>query len=105
MLFRPSPELDAWRAEVRAFLRDEMRDADAHADPADLTGLSEEFERAHQLRAGARGYLAISAPVDYGGGGRPPSWKATYSYEAAYHDAPSIDTPRTDTPDEMSRSA
>ena len=95
MLFRPSPELDAWRAEVQAFLRDEMHDGDAHADPTDLTGLSERFERAHQLRAGARGYLAISAPVEYGGGGRPPSWKATYSYEAAYHDAPSIDTALT----------
>ena len=95
MLFRPSPELDAWRAEVQVFLRDEMHDADAHADPTDLTGLSERFERAHQLRAGARGYLAISAPVEYGGGGRPPSWKATYSYEAAYHDAPSIDTALT----------
>ena len=92
MLFRSTPELDAWRDEVRAFLRDEMRDADAHADPADLTGLSEEFERAHQRRAGARGFLGISAPVEYGGGGRPPSWKAVYSYEAAYHDAPSIDT-------------
>ena len=95
MLFRSTPELDAWRAEVQAFLRDEMRDADAHADPADLTGLSESFEREHQRRAGARGYLAISSPIDYGGGGRPPSWKATYSYEAAYHDAPSIDTALT----------
>ena len=95
MLFRSSPELDAWRDEVRAFLRDEMRDADAHADPADLTGLSEEFERAHQRRAGERGYLGISAPTEYGGGGRPPSWKAVYSYEAAYHDAPSIDTALT----------
>jgi len=95
MLFRSSPELDAWRDEVRAFLRDEMRDSDAHADASDLTGLSEDFERGHQLRAGARGYLGISAPVEYGGGGRPPSWKATYSYEAAYHDAPSIDTALT----------
>jgi alkylation response protein AidB-like acyl-CoA dehydrogenase len=95
MLFRSTPELDAWRDAVRRFLRDEMRDADAHADPTDLTGLSEEFERAHQLRAGARGYLGISAPADYGGGGRPPSWKAVYSYEAAYHDAPSIDTALT----------
>lgn len=95
MLFRSTPELDGWRAEVRAFLRDEMRDADANADPTDLTGLSEEFERAHQRRAGERGYLGISSPVEFGGGGRPPSWKAVYSYEAAYHDAPSIDTALT----------
>jgi alkylation response protein AidB-like acyl-CoA dehydrogenase len=95
MLFRSTPELDAWRDEVRSFLRDEMRDADAHADPTDLTGLTEAFERAHQRRAGARGFLGISAPTQFGGGGRPPSWKAVYSYEAAYHDAPSIDTALT----------
>jgi alkylation response protein AidB-like acyl-CoA dehydrogenase len=95
MLFRSAPELDAWRDEVRSFLRDEMRDADAYADPLDLTGLSESFERAHQQRAGARGFLGISAPTEYGGGGRPPSWKAVYSFEAAYHDAPSIDTALT----------
>lgn len=92
MQFHPSPELNAWQYEVRQFLADEMRSADAHADPLDLTGLSEDFERAHQRRAGARGYLGISAPVTYGGGGKPRSWMAAYSFEAAYADAPSIDT-------------
>ena len=92
MLFRPSPELNAWQYEVREWLTAEMAGADHHADPSDLTGLAEDFERAHHRRAGARGYLAISAPVDYGGGGKPPSWQAAYSYEAAYADAPSIDT-------------
>jgi alkylation response protein AidB-like acyl-CoA dehydrogenase len=91
---RLDPELAAFRAEIRAFLRDEMapeRTA-GHADPSDLTGLDEAFERAHQRRAGERGYLGISLPVELGGGGRPPSWKAIWAFEAAYHDAPSIDT-------------
>jgi alkylation response protein AidB-like acyl-CoA dehydrogenase len=94
---RLDPELAAFRAEIRQFLRDEMapeRTA-GHADPADLTGLDVEFERAHQLRAGTRGYLGVSVPVELGGRGKPPSWKAIWAFEAAYHDAPSIDTALT----------
>src|SRR6202035_952941 len=62
------------------------------ADPTDLTGLDESFERQHHRRAGAAGFLGISSPPDLGGGGPPPSWRAIYMFEAAYHDAPSIDT-------------
>ena len=82
----------AFRDEVRAFLAAEMRHARLHADPLDLTGCSLEFERAHQRRAGALGYLGIAAPLALGGGGKPASFRAIYSFEAAYHDAPSIDT-------------
>ena len=89
---RLDAEQRTFRDEVREFLAAEMRDAAQHSDPTDLTGCSIEFERAHQLRAGALGYLAVSVPTEHGGGGRPPSYRAIYSFEAAYHDAPSIDT-------------
>jgi alkylation response protein AidB-like acyl-CoA dehydrogenase len=94
---RLEPDLASFRADIQAFLRDEMAAARVagHADPADLTGLDVEFERAHQQRAGARGYLGISVPLELGGGGKPPSWKAVWAFEAAYHDAPSIDTALT----------
>ncbi len=82
----------AFRDEVRTFLATEMRDAAACADPRDLTGCSLEFELAHQRRAGERGFLGVSVPQAHGGGGRAPSYRAIYSFEAAYHDAPSIDT-------------
>lgn len=82
----------AFRNDVRSFLAAEMRGAAAHADPRDLTGCTLDFELAHQRRAGERGFLGVSAPESHGGGGRPPSYRAIYSYEAAYHDAPSIDT-------------
>lgn len=87
-------DLEQFRQEVRAFLRVEMapQRIAGHRDASDLTGLDETFERAHHRRAGERGYLGISAPRALGGGGKPPSWKAVYMYEAAYHDAPSIDT-------------
>jgi alkylation response protein AidB-like acyl-CoA dehydrogenase len=91
---RLDPEQEAFRRDVRAFLQEEMApDRTAgQSDPRDLTGLCETFERAHNRRAGDRGFLGIALPAECGGGGRPLSWKAIYMFEAAYHDAPSIDS-------------
>src|SRR5262249_56655647 len=79
---------------VQAFLRREMAagHTDRHRDPTDLTGWDAEFERAVLRRAGEAGLLGVSLPTEYGGGGRPRSWQAVVSFEAAYHDAPLIDT-------------
>jgi alkylation response protein AidB-like acyl-CoA dehydrogenase len=62
------------------------------ADPADRTGLSLTFEKRLQAEAGRRGWLGISLPTDIGGGGRPASYAAALAFEAAYHDAPLVDT-------------
>jgi alkylation response protein AidB-like acyl-CoA dehydrogenase len=88
------PEAEAFRADVRAFLADALapgHDARRY-DRADLTGWDEAFEREVVREAGRAGFLGVSLPVELGGGGRPPSWQAAVSYEAAYHDAPLIDT-------------
>src|SRR5437763_861582 len=92
--FRFSEDLSAFAGEVRSFLVTEMAPARVmgHLDPSDLTGLDETFERQHHRRAGAAGFLGVSAPAGLGGGGRPASFRAVYLFEAAYHDAPSIDT-------------
>ena len=92
--FRLPPELVAFREELRAFLRAELApDATrGHRDLRDLTGWDDQFERAMLRRAGDAGFLGVSLPPEYGGGGHPPSWLALVSYEAAYHDAPLIDT-------------
>ncbi len=90
-------DVEAFRYEVRAYLADAMR-ADAvadHADARDLTGLDESFERALHADAGARGYLALTLPVEWGGGGRSPAYRAAFGLEAAAHDAPIIDTALT----------
>jgi len=94
---RFDPEVEDFRAEVRAYLAAAMRpDAVAdHADPRDLTGLDDTFERALQADAGARGYLAVNYPVDVGGGGRSPAYRAAFAMEAAAVDAPVIDTALT----------
>jgi len=87
-------DLAAFRANVQAFLRAEMRAAraDGHRDRRDLTGWDEEFERVLLERAGRAGFLGVALPPEYGGGGRPRSWQAVVSFEAAYHDAPLVDT-------------
>jgi alkylation response protein AidB-like acyl-CoA dehydrogenase len=91
---RLNPDQASFQREARAFLQEEMAPGRVagQADPGDLTGLSEAFERSHHRRAGARGFLGIALPQALGGGGRPPSFRAIWMYEAAYHDAPSIDT-------------
>ncbi len=97
MRARFAPEVEAFRAEVRSFLRDTMDPtrAHAHADPRDLTGLDETFERAAQHDAGARGYLAVTVPTSMGGGGRSSAFRAVFGLEAAAFDAPVIDTALT----------
>lgn len=91
---RLRPELIPWREEVRGFLAAEMAPerVAGHMDPADLTGLDQEFERRHQREAARRGLLAVSLPEADGGQGRSRAWKHVYDMEAAFHGAPSIDT-------------
>jgi alkylation response protein AidB-like acyl-CoA dehydrogenase len=88
------PDAEAFRGDVRTFLADVLGDAsrDRARDFTDLTGWAEAFEREIVRAAGAAGLLGVSLPVELGGGGKPPSWQAAISYEAAYHDAPLIDT-------------
>src|SRR5690349_940811 len=87
-------EAEAFRGEVCAWLSERLAPAQTagHADPRDRTGLAESFERALQREAGERGWLGISLPAEDGGGGRPASFAAAFGYEAAYHDAPVVDT-------------
>ena len=92
--FRLPPDLVAFRAQVRDFLGVEMSAARTagRQDRTDLTGWDDEFERALVQHAGAEGILGVSLPTEFGGGGHPPSWHALVGFEAAYHDAPLIDT-------------
>jgi len=91
---RLSGELAAFRDRVRAFLRAEMdrMRRERRRDFRDLTGWDESAERELLERAGRAGLVGVSLPAEYGGGGRPRSWQAIVSFEAAAHDAPLIDT-------------
>ena len=95
--FRLSPDLAAFRSRVRDLLEVELAPdrTRGRQDRTDLTGWDEQFERDLLRRAGEEGILGVSLPTEFGGGGRPPSWHAMVGFEAAYHDAPLIDTAAT----------
>lgn len=61
-----------------------MREAGAHADGRELTGLSEAFERRLHREAGERGWLALEGEA-----------RAAFHFEVARADAPLIDTAAT----------
>lgn len=88
------PEVEAFRAEVRAFLDDVMAPARTRGqrDLRDLTGWDEAFERDVVRAAGAAGFLGVSLPRELGGRGAPRSRQAVLAHDAAYRDAPLIDT-------------
>ncbi|WP_035855687.1 acyl-CoA dehydrogenase family protein [Cryptosporangium arvum] len=85
----------AFGVEVRAFLERELGAAAEHADPADLTGLGEEFERSLSRRAGAAGLLGSAVGPEHGGPGRGVRHQAAFDYVAAASDAPLVDTALT----------
>ena len=60
------PEDEALRASVRAFLSDALADVPAHVRAKSWSGYDSDFSR----ELGRRGWLGITLPVEYGGGGR-----------------------------------
>jgi alkylation response protein AidB-like acyl-CoA dehydrogenase len=60
------PEDEALRAEVRAFLADALKDVPAHVRAKSWSGYDPEFSR----KLGAKGWLGVTLPKAYGGGGR-----------------------------------
>ena len=60
------PEDEALRASVRAFLSEALADVPAHVRAKSWSGYDSDFSR----ELGRRGWLGITLPVDYGGGGR-----------------------------------
>jgi alkylation response protein AidB-like acyl-CoA dehydrogenase len=82
--FRYPPDCEELRTEVRAWLATAMDGADAHADPRDLTGLAEPFERELHRQAGERGWLAMDGLR-----------QSVFDFEVARADAPVVDTAMT----------
>lgn len=89
MDFRPSTEEESLRSEVCHFLTKELgttHDSDpAPMEPGYMP--AREFE----LKLGARGWLARSWPVEYGGGGRPIAEQFIIEEEIALHGGPAAD--------------
>ncbi len=88
MDFRLSEEEESLRRRVRQFLADEGFGGapPRPVPPSYMPGL--EFER----KAGAAGWLALSWPVEYGGGGRSAMEQAVVDEELAYHGFPGAES-------------
>ncbi|KCB44083.1 acyl-CoA dehydrogenase family protein [Bordetella hinzii] len=63
---RIPPEDEALRAEVRAFLQQATREMPAHVRARSWGGYDTDFSR----RIGAKGWIGLTLPPEYGGGGR-----------------------------------
>ena len=64
-----TPEQEAFRKEVRDWLRDNAPRLPDHADPAKLARDEYEQQREFGRNLGARGWLYPAMPAEYGGGG------------------------------------
>jgi alkylation response protein AidB-like acyl-CoA dehydrogenase len=84
----PTPsQLETFRQEVRAWLRDEAPPAPAFKLPDSFMEVSTdaqcEFLRAWQAKVYAAGYLGASWPAAYGGGGKAPVYQTIINQEMA----------------------
>jgi alkylation response protein AidB-like acyl-CoA dehydrogenase len=88
MDFRLSPDQEQLRSEVCSFLQELLgTNHDSDPRPVSSLGVDREFNRA----MGSRGYLGISWPEEYGGGGRPITDQFVVDEEMLLHGAPSTE--------------
>jgi len=88
-----SSEEKAFREEVRAFLRKELTQDvwDKNRDLSEQGMWTAEFTKAFRKKLGALGYIGMSWPTEYGGGGRNRIYQTIFWDEMEYHRAPGID--------------
>src|SRR5687768_5045981 len=84
MEFRLSPELEAFRAEVTEFHREQLGDLCWHGRYPDHWGKSLEFCEA----MAQKGWIGLWWPTEYGGQAKPYSYQLVLLEELAYWEAP-----------------
>jgi Acyl-CoA dehydrogenases len=90
--FRFSPAEEAFRREIRAFLKAELPAAWARGGGSGNLGEggddSWEFLRAFQRKLSQKGFLTLGWPVEHGGRAAGVMQQVIYNEEMAYHRAP-----------------
>jgi alkylation response protein AidB-like acyl-CoA dehydrogenase len=88
--FSFSPEDEAFRQEVRAFLKSELtyRPAGGATAGAAQAIAGWEFYRSFLKKLADRGWLTLAWPAEYGGLGASHMRQLVYNEEIAYHEAP-----------------
>ena len=84
MEFRFDPPEEAFRQEVRTFLKEELPSDEAEEDSEEQWQSSRRFIK----KLAARKWLAMAWPVEYGGLSAPHWRQLVYNEEMAYHRAP-----------------
>ena len=82
MDFGFTQEEEAFRQEIRQFLRQELGPEHKGRTPQDL------FSRDFSRKLAEKGWLGVGWPKEYGGLGRPYTEQLVYSEEMMYHKAP-----------------
>ena len=89
MDFRSTTQEDAFRAEIRAWLDETLPPNWRLTVGNDTDGEErEEYEREFARKAGAKGYLAVGWPKEYGGMGFSPMQQFIFNEEMALAKAP-----------------
>ena len=83
MDYTDADDVRQFRAELRGWLRDNLR---GHGERVDADPVARTLEWYRTLAAA--GYVAVSLPAQYGGGGRPDIFEAVVNEELALADAP-----------------
>jgi len=100
MDFRLSPDEEAFRREVLEFL-DREYPLDRHAgvlpDGSSLPAPEPHVpgympSREAELKLGAKGWLGLNWPVEYGGGGKPLIYQVIVDEELAYYNVPGAES-------------
>ena len=87
-----TPELDAWRSEVRAFLEAELPPKRAFNPEFDDAPEKWQEAIAFSKKVSARGWVGLTWPKEYGGAGRSPVENQIFLEEFAAADAPMINS-------------
>jgi alkylation response protein AidB-like acyl-CoA dehydrogenase len=96
MDFRFAPDEEAFRLQVRSFLREELRDWDGPTgDELNSTDELWSFARSFTKKVASKGWIAPHWPKAYGGAGMTIMEQVVYNEEMSYRGAPLINGPGT----------